>query len=278
MGSKFVVKSFSKFFRHVIKSIKTFFARIGIGITASNRLTQLQQSAHDLVEHQESTRKLELLSAIGSDPMLKLVSKSKSQLGQDLFVISEYKYKKNGFFVEFGATNGIDLSNSYLLETEFAWTGILAEPAHYWQKDLAQNRQNAQIETLCVWKDSDSILTFNETMYPELSTINLYSDRDLHKKARLSGINYQVNTVSLCDLLKKFRAPRYIDYLSIDTEGSEFEILANFCFEQFSFGIITVEHNYTPNREKIFNLLSRHGYIRKLENISKFDDWYVKKM
>ena len=57
---------------------------------------------------------------------ISMMSKSRSQLRQDLFVIFELKGKKRGYFVEFGATNGIDLSNTYLLETEFSWTGILA--------------------------------------------------------------------------------------------------------------------------------------------------------
>ena len=51
---------------------------------------------------------------------------SKSQLKQDIFVLLETGFKRNGFFVEFGATNGIDLSNTYLLEKRFGWNGILA--------------------------------------------------------------------------------------------------------------------------------------------------------
>ena len=49
---------------------------------------------------------------------------SKSQLGQNLFVLSELNFKQNGYFVEFGATNGIDLSNTYLMENRFNWKGI----------------------------------------------------------------------------------------------------------------------------------------------------------
>ena len=205
-----------------------------------------------------------------------LLIKSKSQLRQDLFILSELKGKKRGYFVEFGATDGITYSNSYLLETEFSWTGILAEPARLWEKQLKANRPNASIETLCVWKDSNSSLIFNETEAPELSTIDSFSDGDGHRNTRLAGKKYQVQTISLNDLLIKHRASKYIDYLSIDTEGSEYEILEAFNFNEFSFGIITVEHNYTPQREKIFALLTGHGYKRKYENISAFDDWYVK--
>lgn len=200
---------------------------------------------------------------------------SKSQLGQDLFALSYLDFKKNGYFVEFGATNGYDLSNTYLMEKELGWNGILAEPATVWHSDLRSNR-NCNIESNCVWKDSNSRLTFNQVANAELSTISSYSDTDLHKEARKVGKTYNVKTISLNDLLLKYNSPKYIDYLSIDTEGSEYEILNNFDFSQYTFGVITCEHNYTPMREKLYKLLTKHGYKRVYEELSLFDDWYVK--
>jgi hypothetical protein len=79
---------------------------------------------------------------------------SKAQIAQDLFVLSELGFKKSGFFVEFGATDGVQLSNTHLLETEFSWTGILAEPGRNWHKELEKNR-NASIEKDCVWSVSN---------------------------------------------------------------------------------------------------------------------------
>jgi len=77
-------------------------------------------------------------------------------------------------------------------------------------------------------------------------------------------------------LLDKYKAPGTIDFLSIDTEGSEYEILRNFEFNKYQFRVITCEHNYGPGREEIFALLTGHGYVRKFEELSTFDDWYVK--
>ena len=77
-------------------------------------------------------------------------------------------------------------------------------------------------------------------------------------------------------MLRKHKAPKYIDYLSIDTEGSEFEILNSFNFAEYSFGVITCEHNYGQNRNAIYDLLSQNGYYRRFEKLSKFDDWYTK--
>ncbi len=49
---------------------------------------------------------------------------SKSQLGQNKAVLDFYKFKKDGFFVEVGATDGVEISNTYFLETEYNWKGI----------------------------------------------------------------------------------------------------------------------------------------------------------
>ena len=87
---------------------------------------------------------------------------------------------------------------------------------------------------------------------------------------------YTVKTVSLNDLLERYKAPHEIDYLSIDTEGTELEILGTFDFSKYSFSLITIEHNYSSDREGQFKLLSSNGYKRILENVSLIDDWYVR--
>ena len=227
-------------------------------------------------EHKNDVDALLTLPAEKLAKLAALLRKSKSQLRQDLFVLAELDFKRNGYFVEFGATNGIDLSNTYLLEREFGWNGILAEPASCWYQALKANR-NCNIETNCVWRDSTSTLNFNEVDAAEYSTIGAYNNNDLHGKTRVSGRSYCVTTISLGDLLEKYNAPREIDYLSIDTEGSEFEILNSFPFGKYQFTIITCEHNFTPMREKIYNLLAKHGYARKFVGFSMWDDWYVRK-
>ena len=217
---------------------------------------------------------------ISSSTDLRLAN-TKSQLGQDLFVLDELGLKQQGYFVEFGATNGVDISNTWLLEKLFNWDGIVAEPSSYWHKDLHAYR-DCHIETDCVWSKSGETLIFNEVSAekanygPELSTIDAFSSVDVHAETRQSGKKYQVNTISLNDLLVKYNAPTTIDYLSIDTEGSEFEILSNFDYDKYDVKIITCEHNYTPMREEIFNFLTSKNYKRKFEHLSKWDDWYIK--
>ena len=201
------------------------------------------------------------------------MEQSRAQLFQDLLVLFLLRQKRGGYFVEFGATDGIDLSNTYLLETSYECQGIVAEPARCWHRAVARNR-SCSVEQRCVWSASNEMLEFNETVEAEYSTINLLSHTDFHANRRQGGKKYTVKTISLHDLLKLHNAPRQIDYLSIDTEGSELSILKSFFPTEHSIRIITVEHNHTEQRSQIHTVLTSHGYRRMFEELSKWDDWY----
>jgi hypothetical protein len=208
--------------------------------------------------------------------LLDLLDKSKSQLRQDLMVVAQTGFKRGGYFVEIGATDGYTLSNSFLLEQEFDWTGILVEPGRAWGTEIYYKRPHSLISTDCVWDKSNQLLSFIETKDPEYSTTSINWNKS-HKSGSKIVNRYEVRTTSLIDLLINNKAPEYIDYLSIDTEGSELRIMEAFDFSKFSFGIISIEHNYGKNRELIYNLLSNVGYKRRFQNISQWDDWYFQK-
>lgn len=219
---------------------------------------------------------LEFLAALPDHaiaPALRLLKSSKGQLRQDIFALVETDFMREGYFVEFGAASGMKLSNTYLLEKEFGWKGILAEPSVEWHEELRANRGTAIIETDCVWSKTGEELQF--TSAAELSTVTKFVGDDHHAATRSKGTMYKVRTVSLVDMLKRHNAPQTIDFLSIDTEGSEFEILNAFDFDAYKFRVICCEHNRTPQRERIYGLLTSKGYQRKLDSVSRFDDWYV---
>lgn len=236
----------------------------GLGILRANHLTQLQkieEDAHGLLK--------ELALRQGATP-----EHVKSQIGQDLFALYSLSWKRGGYFVEFGATNGVDLSNTYLLEKDFEWAGILAEPAKIWHTELAKNR-SAAIDFDCVWKESGQSLPFAVVESAEFSTLGDFAGGDAHKRSRKSATWQKVSTVSLNDLLERHGAPAVIDYLSIDTEGSEFEILNAFDFSRHTFSVITCEHNFSNQRKNIYDLLVRNNYVRVFDGLSRWDDWYV---
>jgi len=251
--------------------LKRLLRKVGIGITGSGGGTKSEGRTNADFDRGF----LKNMPPEHASFLSNLLRKSEAQLRQDLFVLSALNLKSGGYFVELGAGDGMHFSNTYLLEKELEWTGILAEPAKCWHGDLRNNR-SCLIDTSCIWKRSGDEVLFNETNNSLLSTIDSYSARDFHKEARANGRKYSVTTTSLIDLLDRNGAPQSIDYLSIDTEGSEFDILAAFDFARYEFGVITCEHNYTSDRKRIHSLLTAHGYVRKFKNISKFDDWYVR--
>jgi hypothetical protein len=121
------------------------------------------------------------------------------------------------------------------------------------------------------------MLEFAEAAVATLSTLASHlGDIDHATKSRNEKYTtYKVDSISLRDLLVQHSAPKVIDYISIDTEGSELEILRGFNFEEFDVKIITVEHNYTSRREQLQDLLIKNGFIRIFSEISNCDDWYV---
>jgi len=242
--------------------------KFGFSIRSTRHLAKIESLAERTTELIKLARIIEILgrstktSNLTLDQTFTLLRKSKSQLGQDILALSLSGLDHKGFFVEFGATNGVDLSNTVLLEREFGWSGILCEPARSWQDSLSRER-GVSLDFRCVYSSTGQSVKFSEVSSGELSTISEFADKDGHSSFRRKLTNqYDVETVSLTDLLRHHKAPEFIDFLSIDTEGSEYEILKNFDFGSFTFGLITAEHNYTKNQSLIYQLLISKGYQR----------------
>lgn len=204
-----------------------------------------------------------------------------SQLGQDLWVLEETNNKRGGFFVDIGATDGITINNTYLLEKDFGWKGVLAEPNEVYHGDLESNRDGdeAHIYYGAVYTESDKTVRFICPKASDLATIVGYGEDDEHAENRKLGEIIETETMSLFDLLEWANAPENVDYLSIDTEGSEYDILKAFFDNpkstKYSINLITVEHNYTEARKKILELLNENGY--ELVKSVKWDDFYKRR-
>ena len=207
-----------------------------------------------------------------------LIRWSHAQILQDLWVLYMLDSLRGGFFVEFGACDGRSLSNTRLLEEKYGWSGILAEPNPVWHDALRKNRR-ATIDLRCVAARSGEMVEFISTdKMPELSRMADIVPDDVHERNgnRDCQTRYRVPTVSLDDLLDAHDAPEVIDYLSVDTEGSEYEILRHANLDRRRFRLISVEHaGETAKRENIQALLEAKGYSRWMPGLSRWDDWYV---
>ena len=206
---------------------------------------------------------------------------SRSQLQQDLNVIEFYKSKKNGYFVEIGAFDGIGLSNTYMLEKYYEWKGICVEPIPLEFNNLVKNRI-ALCYNKAVYSVSNTKMTFAikgfspcsglvESLDNSVTVDNVVHQRGIHHD--LQEV-IEVDTITFTDLLNDANAPNFIEYLSLDTEGSELTILKSLDFKKYTFGVIDIEHNYVePRRTQIRDLLEKNNYSFVKEN--KFDDHYV---
>lgn len=202
--------------------------------------------------------------------------RSSAQLFQDLWVLWESGSREGGCFVEFGACDGTFLSNSWLLERAYGWRGVVAEPNPVYHAALKANRR-CVVDTRCVWSRSGERVKFRAVDKPEYSAMADVDPEDHHQRngVRDTFAIVDVETVSLTDLIKEAGLPRRIDYLSLDTEGSEYDILEAFDFDEFDVRMISVEHNYTRRRPEIEALLKGKGFRRRFPEMTRWDDWYV---
>lgn len=246
-----------------LKIFRTELSLVHHELSIAQRRKQLDHHSASLKKYSADLTSSESLESI-----------SMSQLGQDVWVLEKCGHKRGGFFVEFGATDGVLLSNTWMLEKEFSWKGICAEPNQEFFTQLKMNRActvsddyiggntGTIVEFILAGAFGGSVEFANDDMHRE--------KRDAYRK---NGDTTTFVSISLGDFLKKYNAPKDIDYISIDTEGSEFEILRTFDFDAWNVRLWTIEHNFTERRKDIRKLFESHGY--KCTE-SQWDDWYEK--
>jgi FkbM family methyltransferase len=246
----------------------------GFGIVRANVLNQLQtlNSYHSIARWAKGSA--------SSEPLVRFVlenfSNSFSQLQQDLVAlwVNEKIFGKEiqGYFVEFGATNGIHLSNTFMLEKFHGWNGILCEPSINYYPELKRNR-NVSTDNRCVFSTTGEMLEFVDRDIGEHSSVSGFSRNGESDQSEKEIARYQVETVTLNDLLSAHDAPNQINFLSIDTEGTEYEILKNFDFKEREVVFICVELSF--NSELIVEVLLSNGYLRIFPEYSRWDGWFV---
>lgn len=188
------------------------------------------------------------------------MSNHKSQFEQDKHVLDVYHDKKNGYFVDIGAYDGIESSNTYILEKDYNWNGICVECNPRYFQMLCDVRS--------CYKSNSAIYNVNGRIMPFYDSGGYAGFVETNNHSHITNDPIiQVTTQTLTSLLEKFNAPPFIEYLSLDTEGSEYEILKAHDFNRYKFGYICVEHNHIDkNRKAIRELLENNGYEFAREN------------
>lgn len=197
------------------------------------------------------------------------------QILQDLWVLHELQLQPYGYFVEFGAYDGSVHSNTKLLEERLEWNGLLVEPNPDMAEELRRSR-SAVVDERCVWDVTGDHVDLLLTGDPELSTVADHASRDLHTEARHATAvrTVSVPTVSLNDLLDEHSAPDVIDFMSVDTEGTELRILRAFDFSRHRPRLVAVEHNGRSDEHELDALMLANDYERRFRTMSDWDGWY----
>jgi FkbM family methyltransferase len=186
---------------------------------------------------------------------------------QDMWVALAVKPgKRDGFYVDVGSADGVQNSNTYVFD-RWGWKGICIDPF-----PTNIEKRTCQIFRQPVFSESGKKVQFRVAGENGgiVDTMNRY--KDSNSQAPL----VEFITATLDEILEKAKAPRHIDYLSIDVEGAELNVLQGFSLDKYEVDALTIEHNNEPvKREAMRQLLERNGYERVRSWV--VDDWYVRK-
>ncbi|MEM7270742.1 MAG: FkbM family methyltransferase [Pseudomonadota bacterium] len=176
-----------------------------------------------------------------------------SQTGQDLWVIGEvFNCAINGYFLDIGAHDGVNISNTYLLEKNHGWQGLLIEANPNTFKSLEANRSSKAVNTCLDYKEGEV-----EFALQDVVVNGGIVDPTLDNASAEGAEVIKVKTRRLEDVLEECGAPANIHYMSIDVEGAEARILLDFNFEKYSFACMTIERPSLLLRQRLADL----GYV-----------------
>ena len=179
---------------------------------------------------------------------------------------------RQGVFVELGAGDGLEGTNTLAFEEKLGWTGLLIEPVQELFDKLQVNRKGARCVHSCV-AGTTGLRSFAESGLNSGTTGRLIASSDLDKLVDMT-------CQTLGDLIDTHLGDmgRHIDYLSLDTEGTELEILWTFDFNRHQVDVISIEiDDALPQKEyhRMTRLLKRKGF-RFLERMLLDEIWVRK--
>jgi len=202
-----------------------------------------------------------------------------SENDYDKWLLHKTNFKRQGFFVDIGAGDGIIGSNTFLLEKFYNWQGICVDPNPTFLKSLCGSR-DCLISDLAVYKQSGKVLPFKHLQQHRTEFIGWHFRSGLAENVDKTSVQFddhRVYSITLNDLLELYAAPKEIDYISIDTEGSEVDILGNFDFDKYNIKFFTIESNNEENRNKVIDIMSKNKY-NIIEDLESKEDRFEKQL
>jgi len=182
---------------------------------------------------------------------IKETQESFSQVGQDSIILD--LLGSDGYFIDLAANDALDLTNTLALERK-GWTGLCVEPNPVYWYGLS-HRNCTVVGALVSGTTSQQVKVKFRGVYGGI--VGKLDDKLANRKKEPQADEVTRYTAPISEVLQKFNVPLIIDYLSLDVEGSEYEIMKDFPFETYTFKVLSVER---PNK-KLKALLQENGYV-----------------
>lgn len=192
-----------------------------------------------------------------------------SQDKQDEYLETHiFKGYKNGVFIDIGAHDGKTINNTLYFEENNNWTGVNVEPIKKVYNDLVVNRPNCiNINCAVCNNDGKTEFIYNKGWTEMISGIkNTFDARHterLQRENKQYGSTTEIIEVetkkleTICDSHKI----SHINYLSIDVEGGEFEVIKSINFDKVYIDVIGFENNYNDTSVPIVKYLEDINYV-----------------
>ena len=195
------------------------------------------------------------------------LQKTYSEKQQDLWIVlSVLPGKRDGYYVDVGAADGVKDSNTKLLDG-LGWKGICIDPF-----PTNMSSRTCQLFRQPVFSVSGKKVSFRAAGFAGgiTETLGITSVEPGVQQAPLVDFV----TATLNEILDKAKAPSHIDFMSVDVEGAEYEALRGLSLDKYQVEAFAIEHNNEhPKRELIRQLLEKKGYT--LVRSWYREDWYV---
>jgi len=205
-----------------------------------------------------------------------LITHSQSQCRQDV-IIALICDRNPGLIVEVGATDGILLSNSLMLEQILDWECVLVEPCRAWKQKLILNRSDSKLVFDAVSHSSNLTLNFTETEYPELSGISVCLPDDFWSAERRNCVTYDVNSTTLDSICNEYSIDGRFLVVTIDIEGGEVDALRGFTENIMLANLLVIENNGSLNKiDSLDKILLNLNFVRLIWPFDSFDSWYLR--
>ena len=187
---------------------------------------------------------------------------SYSQLGEDLVIDQLLNYKDKGVYVDIGAHHPTRLSNTKRFYNR-GWRGINVDPNPFLIKKFKEERKEDINLILGVGK-KNGFLFFYEFFPSTLSTLSAKEAKKYINEGFKLVSQKKVPVKTLSFILEKYCKNKVINFLSVDTEGMDLEVLQSNNWKKYKPQVICVENH--GNNKNILNFLKEHGYQLKYNN------------